>query len=76
MTQRIEIHVSGAIPEGDEFAGHEAVLAARDPTTAVVKALEANGLIDVKATCRLVNNKHPKQALRAVPQPETGEKAA
>lgn len=81
MTQHVEVFVSATIPDGDGFVGHEALVAAREPTNAVVKALEAKGAIDIKATCRLVNNKRKTpvgsvDALHAVPYPDTGDQAA
>lgn len=82
MTQRVEIHVSAAIPEGDGFIGHEAVVAARGPTDAVVKVLETKGAVDVKATCRLVNNKtrlpvvSGEAPVRAVPTSNADDEAA
>ncbi len=74
MTQRIEIHIVGFIPEGDAFIGHEAVVAARNAIDAVVEAMEAKGITDIKPDCRLVNmNRKPrvaaaKEAFRSVPR--------
>lgn len=60
MTQHVEIHISGAIPEGDGFIGYAAVVAAQDQIDVVVETLAAKGIIDVKVTCNLVNRKRPK----------------
>ncbi len=54
---RIEIHISASIPAGNEELGHEAVVAAKAPVNAVVDALTALGLTDVKKEIHLRRNR-------------------
>jgi hypothetical protein len=74
MTQYVEILVSGVIPENDGFIGYNALAAVQNETDALIKALEAKGIIDVKAKPGLVN-KRPRTpivageaTMRAVPR--------
>ncbi len=74
MAQYAEILISGVIPENDGFTGYNALAAVQPETDALVKALEAKGIVGVKAKPALVNkrSKPPVVAgeatFRTVPQ--------
>lgn len=60
MNHHVEIWITAEIPEDHEDAGHEAIVATKEGTHALVKQLEDMGMKNVKQTRRLIKRQKHK----------------
>lgn len=62
MRQQVIIEITADVPEDHQDLGHEAVVATKAPAQAIIDALTALGLVNVRADRRIGRIRGPKAA--------------